>query len=264
LIAFALEKDEGGIMKKLLTAIIVFVCYIVGPAWGYDAAHFYNLGLDSTMSNIKINYFTRAIELNPALSAAYEKRGMLYYFQERYTEMIRDFLKVTELNPDDAKGYSMLGVAYLKKDDYDLAVSNLTRAIELKPELAEDYGYRAEAYRLKGMLDLAVQDADRVLDIGGNKRTIGTAYSTRAKAYRELGESDRADADFKKAVNLDPAYDIYKYFTITEYLADSAGRSGSVKGIGWMGAAGMIAIFFVMIFKLTLPPPRKGDEDKDS
>ena len=96
-------------MKKLLTAIIVFVCYIVGPAWGYDAAHFYNLGLDSTMSNIKINYFT-----------------------------------------------------------------------------------------------------------------------------------------------------------ITEYLADSAGRSGSVKGIGWMGAAGMVAIFFVMIFKLTLPPPRKGDEDKDS
>lgn len=251
-------------MKKLLTAIIVFVFYIVGPAWGYDAAHFYDLGLDSSQTNTKINYFTRSIELNPALSAAYEKRGMLYYFQEHYTEMVRDFSKVTELKPDDAIGYSMLGLAYLKKDDYDSAVSNLTRAIELKPELAEAYGYRAEAYRLKRMLDLAVQDATRVIEIGGNKRTIGMAYSTRVKAYRDLGEIERADADFKKAVNLDPAYDIYKYFTVTEYLADSAGRSGSVKGIGWMGAAGMIAIFFVMIFKLTLPPPRKGDEDKDS
>jgi tetratricopeptide (TPR) repeat protein len=251
-------------MKKLLTAIIIFVCCIAGPVWGYDAAQFYSLGLESTMSNTKINYFTRAIELNPELSAAYEERGMLYYFQEHYTKMIRDFLKVTELNPDDAKSYSMLGVAYLKKDDYDSAVSDLTRAIELNPELAEAYGYRAEAYRLKGMLDLAVRDADRVLDIGGNKRTIGMTYSTRAKAFRDLGEIERADADFKKAVNLDPAYDIYKYFTITEYLADSAGRSGSVKGIGRMGAAGMIAIFFVMIFKLTLPPPRKGDEDKDS
>jgi len=264
LIAFALEKDEGGIMKKLLTAIIVFVCYIAGPAWGYDAAYFYNLGLDSSQSNTKINYFTRALELNPSLSAAYEERGMLYYFQEHYTEMVNDFLNVTELNPDDAKGYSMLGLAYLKKNDYDSAVSNLTRAIELKTELAEVYGYRAEAYRLKGMLDLAVQDADRVLDIGGNKQTIGMAYSTRAKAFRDIGEIERADADFKKAVNLDPAYDIYKYFTFTEYLADSAGRSGSVKGIGWMGAAGMIAIFFVMIFKLTLPPPRKDDEEKDS
>ena len=251
-------------MKKLLTAIIVFGCYIAGPAWGYDAAYFYNLGLDSSQSNTKINYFTRAIELNPALSAAYEKRGTLYYFQEHYTEMIRDFLKVTKLSPDNTNGYTMLGVAYLKTDDYDSSVSNLTRAIALKPELAEAYGYRAEAYRLKGMLDLAVQDADRVLDIGGNKQTIGMAYSTRAKAFRDLGEIERADADFKKAVNLDPAYDIYRSFTTTEFLADSAGRSGSVKGIGWMGAAGMIAIFFVMIFKLTLPPPRKDNEDKDS
>ena len=244
-------------MKKLLTAIIVFVFYIAGPAWGYDAAHFYNLGLDSTMANTKINYFTRAIELNPALSAAYEERGMLYYFQEHYTKMIRDFLNVTELNPDNANGYSMLGLAYLKKDDYDSAVSNLTRAIALKPELAEAYGYRAEAYRLKGMLDLAVQDADRVLDIGGNKRTIGMAYSTRAKAFRDIGEIERADADFKKAVNLDPAYDIYKFFTITEYLADSAGRSGSLKSVGRMGAVLIVAIFFALIFKISMPAPKK-------
>lgn len=252
-------------MKKLLAASIVFMCYIAVPAWGgYDAQRFYNLGLESTMANTKINYFTRAIELNPALSAAYEKRGMLYYFQEHYTETIRDFLKVTKLNPDNANGYAMLGVAYFKKNDYDSALSNLTRAIELKPELAEPYGYRAETYRLKEMLNLAVQDATRAIEIGGNKRTIGKAYSTRAKAYRELGENERAEVDLKKAVNLDPVYDIYKTFTTTEYLADSAGRSGSVKGVGWMGAAGLIAIFFVMIFKLTLPPPRKGDEDNDS
>jgi tetratricopeptide (TPR) repeat protein len=244
-------------MKKLLTLIIILVCCIAGPAWGYDATYFYNLGLDSTMSNTKINYFTRAIELNPELSAAYEERGMLYYFQEHYTKMIRDFLKVTKLSPDNANGYTMLGVAYFKKNDYDSAVSNLTRAIELKPKLAEAYGYRAEAYRLKGMLDLAVQDATRAIEIGGNKRTIGKAYSTRAKAYREVGEVERAEADLKRAINMDPVYDIYRSFTTTEFLADSAGRSGSIKGIGRMGAAMMAAIFLVLIFKLTLPAPKK-------
>jgi tetratricopeptide (TPR) repeat protein len=250
-------------MKKILLGTSLILLLSV-PAWGYDAAYFYNLGLDSSQANIKINYFTRAIELNPALSDAYEKRGMLYYFQEHYSEMGDDFLKLTALNPDDAKGYTMLGVAYLKMEDYDSAISSLSRAIELAPELAMAYGYRAEAYRLNGMLDLAVQNADRVIDIGGRKPTIGMAYSTRAKAFRDLGEIERADEDFKKAVNLDPAYDIYKYFTITEYLADSAGRSGSIKGVGRMGAAVMVAIFFVLIFKLTLPPPRKGDDDKDS
>jgi len=243
-------------MKKMLLGISLLL-FFSAPAWGYDAVYFYNLGLDSNMSNTKINYFTRAIELNPELSAAYEERGMLYYFQEHYTKMIRDFLKVTKLSPDNTNGYTMLGVAYLKKDDYDSAVSNLTRAIELKPKLADAYGYRAEAFRLKGMLDLAVQDATRAIEIGGNKRTIGMAYSTRTKAYRDLGESERAEADFKKAVNLDPEYDIYKYFTITEYLADSAGKYGNVTGFGRMGAAMMAAIFLVLIFKLTLPAPKK-------
>jgi tetratricopeptide (TPR) repeat protein len=251
-------------MKKLLATIIVFMCYIGVPAWGYDAAQFYNLGLDSTMANTKINYFTRAVELNPGLSAAYEERGMLYYFQEHYTEMMHDFLKVTQLNPDNANGYTMLGVAYFKMMDYDSAVSSLTRSIELNPELAKPYGYRAETYRLKGMLNLAVQDATRAIEIGGSKGTIGRAYSTRSKAYREFGENERAGADLKKAMNLDPVYDIYRTFTTTEFLADSASRSSSVKGIGWMGAAGMVAIFFVMIFKLTVPPPKKDEDDDDS
>jgi len=251
-------------MKKLLTAIAVLACYVAVPAWGYNAEHFFKLGLDSNLANTKINYFTRAIELNPELSSAYEERGMLYYFQGHYTKTIRDFLKVIELSPDDANGYTMLGVAYLKKNNYNPAVSNLTRAIELKPEFAKPYGYRAEAYRFMGMLDLAVRDATRAIEIGGKKRVIGKAYSTRSKAYKALEEKEKAEADLKKAVNMDPAYDIYEYFTTTEYLADSAGRSGSVKGIGWMGAAGMIAIAFVLIFKLTLPPPRKDNKNKDS
>jgi tetratricopeptide (TPR) repeat protein len=251
-------------MKKLLTAIVVLGCYIGVPAWGYNATHFYKLGLDSNLANTKINYFTRAIELNPTLSAAYEERGMLYYFQAHYTKMIRDFLKVTKLSPDDANGYAMLGIAYFKINNYHSAVTNLNRAIALKPGLATPYGYRAEAYRLMGRLEPAVQDATRAIEIGGNKRTIGKAYSTRAKAYKALGERARAEADLEKAVNLDPAYDIYKSFTTTEFLADSAGRSGSIKGIGWMGAAGMIAIAFVLIFKLTLPPPGKDNKHKDT
>ena len=251
-------------MKKTITAVIVFIWSIAGPAWGYNASHFYKLGLNSDLANTKINYFTRAIELNPAMSAAYEERGMLYYFQGHYTKTIHDFLKVTQLSPANANSYTILGMAYFKKKDYNVAVSNLTRAIELKPGLAKPYGYRAEAYRLMGMLDLAVQDATRAIEIGGNKRIIGKVYSTRAKAYKASGKNERAEADLKKAVNLDPAYDIYKTFTTTEFLADFAGRSGNVKGIGWMGAAGMIAIAFVLIFKLTLSPPRKDDKDIDS
>lgn len=243
-------------MKKILFGISVLLIFCTA-ARAHDAAYFYALGMDSSMTGRKISYFTKALELNPRLSAAYEKRGRLYGFQEKYTRMRDDFLKVTELKPFDSKGYTMLGFADMKKGDYDNAISNLTRAIELGPPTAEAFGYRAETYRLKGMADAAVQDADKVIEIGGSKKTIGMAYSTRAKAYRDLGLAIQADADFEKAVILDPAYDIYKFFTITEFLADSAGKSGSLKGISRMGGALIVAILFVLIFKLTISPPKK-------
>ena len=43
-------------------------------AWGQDAIYFYNRGLESSMANKRIEYFTKAIQLNPNLAEAYEKR----------------------------------------------------------------------------------------------------------------------------------------------------------------------------------------------
>ena len=111
------------------------------------------------------------------------------------------------------------------------------------------------------MIDEAIQDSNKAIEIGGTKQIIGMTYSTRSKAYRELGQIKLADADFKKALNLDPEYDIYKFFSITDYLANSSGESGSIKAVGRMGAALIIAIFFVLVFKLTLSAPKKDEDD---
>ena len=246
-------------MKKTLIIAIAFL-FISCTAWGQDAMHFFNLGLNSSMTNTKINYFTRALEINPMLSEAYEKRGMLYYFQEKYADTIHDFQRVIELKPFEPEGYVMLGLAYIKKEDYDKAIANLTYAIKLDPNLASGYGYRAEAYRLKGKTDKAIQDSTKAIELGGSEQTIGKAYTTRSKAYRELGQSELADKDFKKASRLDPEYYRYTLASATEYLSNLASESSDVKRIGWMGSAILIAILFVVIFKLTLPAPKKDDD----
>ena len=246
-------------MKKTLIIAIGFL-FISCTAWGQDAMHFFNLGLNSSITNTKINYFTRALEINPMLSEAYEKRGMLYYFQEKYADTIHDFQRVIELKPFEPEGYMMLGLAYIKKEDYDKAIANLTYAIKLDPNLASGYGYRAEAYRLKGKTDKAIQDSTKAIELGGSEQTIGKAYTTRSKAYRELGQSELADKDFKKASRLDPEYYRYTLASATEYLSNLASESSDVKRIGWMGSAILIAILFVVIFKLTLPAPKKDDD----
>ena len=247
-------------MKKVIVGFISCLLITIAAAWGQDAMRFYDLGLTNSMAYKKVHYFTKALELDPGLTEAYEKRGMLYYFQGKYTETIQDFQKVAELKPFDSGADIMLGLAFTKLENYDEAISRFTRAIVLNPQLTRAYSHRSEAKRLKGMIDDAIQDATRAIELGGSERIIGKAYTTRSKAYRELGHIEQADADFKKALKLDPEQYKYSMLTSTELLAESASETSLPKSVGWMGAALIVALLFVVIFKLTISSPRKDDD----
>ncbi len=244
-------------MRKAIAGVISYMLLIACTAWGQDAMQFYDLGIKSSMTQRKIDYFTKALELDPNLSAAYEKRGVLYYFQENYPETIQDFQKVAYLKPFNSEAYVMLGLAFMKQGSLGEAIANLSRAIELDAHGAGAYSYRSEAFRLNGMLEEAIQDSTRAIKLGGSGPTIGRDYTTRSKAYRELGHNELADADFKKALKLDPDYYMYSMLTSTELLASWAGESSRLESVGWMGAALIVALVFVVIFKLALAVPRK-------
>lgn len=248
-------------MKKLMVGIIIYLLIAACSAWGLDAMHFYDRGITSSTTYKKVHYFTKALQLDPGLTEAYAKRGTLYYFQGNYTGAIQDFQRVAELKPLDSKANIMLGLAFMKQEYYDEAISYFNHAIELNPRDADAYGYRSEARRLKGKLDVAIQDATRAIELGGSERIIGQAFTTRSKAYRELGQSELADSDFKKALKIDPEQYMYSMLTSTELLAESASEASLPKRISWMGAALLVALLFVVIFKLAISSPQKKDDD---
>ena len=246
-------------MKRTLLAMMIAVPVAVCPAWGQDATYFFNLGLESPAVNKKIHYFTKALELNPQLAMAYDKRGRLYYFKEDYDKMMYDFYKFTDLRPSDPQGYQMLGLAHLRTGNLDVAIAKFSHAVELEPELASAYGYRAEAYRLNGFPEKAVHDSTRAIEIGGAQSTVGRAYTVRSKAYKQLGQEALAAADFDKAYDLDPENYGYKYFNITNHLASFTNDSSYINpgDMRRLGLLGVIAVLAALIFKLVLPTPRK-------
>lgn len=246
-------------MKKTLVVMIIAILTFVYPAWGQDATHFFKLGLESSRVNKKIHYFTKALELNPRLAMAYDKRGRLYYFKENYSNMMHDFYKYTALRPSDPEGYRMLGLAHLRMGNLDVAIDKFSRAVQLEPKLASAYGYRAEAYRLKGFPENAIQDATKAIEIGTDQPTIGRAYTVRSKTYRQLGQEDLAAADFDKAFDLDPENYGFKYFTITNHLASFTNDSSYISpdDMRRLGLIGVIAVLAALCFKLVLPTPRK-------
>jgi tetratricopeptide (TPR) repeat protein len=243
-------------MKKIYISILILLITIVWPkhvqkvyAFEGNALEYFDLGLKTSMAYKKTNYFTKAIELNPRLAPAYEERGLNYYFQGKYNEVIEDFTNFIRLVPNKADAYKMLGTAYLKTNNHEKAIINFDKALDLEPEIKGVFGYRAEAFRMMGRLDEAINDSNKALTMESNPRILADIYRTRAKTYLELGEEDLANADFKKAAEIDPRYFFYRYVSGYADLEDMQ-RAGLI---------GMIGISFVFIFGLRLKPPKKDE-----
>jgi DNA-binding SARP family transcriptional activator len=233
-------------MKKLTFFFLMFIGLVAAQAHDMEALKYYNLGLSSTLTSKKIEYFTEALRLNPALVDAYEKRGLLYYFQEKYDAVIHDFQRYIELAPGKAEDYRMLGLGFLKTHIYNQAIDNFTRAIKLKPNCADAYADRAEAYRLLGRYDDAIRDSTKAIEIWADPGTMSDAYRTRAKSYLAIGKRTEAFADNLKVTSLDPRY--------PKFLD----KSQPMSFIGAMCLFILNAIVFWFLFELRPGLPKFG------
>jgi len=271
-------------VKKINIATLVYLCLAVSAAWGQDAIEFYNRGLNSSLAYKKIECFTKAIQLNPNLAEAYEKRAIHYYLQCQFDKVVRDYTKVIELKPNAVKAYLMRGLAYFKKDygegysteiknlafhlgkqkvpefnkSLEMAIDNFSHAIDLDPQLASAYSYRAKAYRIKGMLEEAVRDSNMVIQLQKDQQSTARAYATLAKIYRKLGQDELSDANFRKSVELDPYSPDYPPLHVP-LIDPCISDTPTLKIISRLGLVGIIILAFVVIFKLTLPAPQKKD-----
>lgn len=220
------------------------------PVHGENAVDYYNLGLESGTTRMKIKYFSKALTLDPGLVDAYEKRGMLYFYQEKFDKVIQDFQAFIRFASPSAEAYRMLGMGCLKSGFYERSIDWFSRAIMMEPKLFSAYANRAEAYRLSGKYEEAIQDASIGLKIIGDRQARSDAYRTRARAFLEIGRKDLALADANAAWDIDPRIPMWwRYFL----------KGASPEEMGHIAPFLIIAIGIVLIFGLKLKPPKKDD-----
>ena len=236
----------GRIPVYLLTLLLLHAL----PSRADEATDYFNRGVKSSMTNRKIEFFTKALELNPKLATAYEQRGLLYYYQGKYDKVIQDYLAYLDLAPEKAGAYRMLGLGYLKNGDCEPAIAQFTRAIEMEPQHPAGYAYRAEANRLCGKEEEAIRDCTTAVKLRGDERARSEAYKTRARIYRKMGLMDLAVADTRAAWQADPRW---------SYWARYWYKYASLEELRGAGLIGIIALAFVLIFGLRLKSPKKDD-----
>jgi tetratricopeptide (TPR) repeat protein len=235
-------------MSRIIIYLLTLLLLHTLPVYADEAMDYYNLGLKGSVTRKKIELFTKALELDPKLAAAYEQRGLLYYFQGKYDKVIQDYQTYLDLEPEKAEAYRMLGLGCLKSGYYEPAIAHFTRAIELEPQHPAGYAYRAEANLLLGNDEEAVRDSTTAVELRGDRRAKSEAYKTRARIYRKMGLMDLAYADTRSAWESDPRWSFwvrywYKYASLEEL-------SGA-------GLIGIIVLAFVLVFGLKLKPPWK-------
>jgi tetratricopeptide (TPR) repeat protein len=112
--------------------------------------------------------YSRVIELDPEQAAAYNNRGSIYADKEDWAKALPDFVKASALSADNVMFISNRGIANWYLKNYDKAVADFTEAIKLAPE-------------------------------------AGITYERRAAVYRDMGKTKEAEADEKKAEELNAA-----------------------------------------------------------
>jgi tetratricopeptide (TPR) repeat protein len=235
-------------MKRLILLLVPLTLLVAGPAYSEDAMQYFNLGVQSSVTRKKIEYYTKALELDPNLVEAYEKRGLLHYYQENYENAIQDYLTYIEHAPAKGEAYIMVGIGYQKRGLYQPALYYFTRATDLEPEQIKAYANRAETYRLMGREEEAMRDATRAIELKGDPRSKADAYKTRFKIYWKQGQDQLARADYRKSVELDPRITLWRY---------PNKKYPSPEEVSRLGLFGIIGIAFVLIFGTKLRPPDK-------
>jgi tetratricopeptide (TPR) repeat protein len=107
-----------------------------------DASYWFNKGaLVSTYGNNKaaIQYFQKAIALDPNFSGAYFSQGVSYGQLGQYQKAIAQINRALKMEPQNGMYYYGRGRVYLLSGDKTKAMEDFKKAADLQDEDALDY-----------------------------------------------------------------------------------------------------------------------------
>ncbi len=119
---------------------------------------------------------------------------IMAFEEENLEDKIRLYSKAIELNPDYSEAYNNRGVAYRKKGEYDRAILDFDKAIELNPDGVLAYFNKACALAMKGKKEEALDN----LEIAANKGYKDIKLARTARDLDSLRDDPQFEVIMKK------------------------------------------------------------------
>jgi tetratricopeptide (TPR) repeat protein len=142
------------------------------------------------------------------LAISYYNRGIFYYDKDDLDKAIADYTKAIELSPEYSSAFNNRGNAWSAKGDLDKALVDYDNAIRIDGKDPFRWNNRGLIWRRKGEYDRAIADFDQAIKIDPG---YTAAYTNRGQAYEGKGDTERALADYKAALAVPQKYSNGKY-----------------------------------------------------
>ncbi len=144
-----------------------------------------------------VEYFTRAVELDPSNYKYYEKRGLTYLYAEKPGQAIDDLTISVDINPKNADAYNNRGLAFSFQGDLDQAINDFNRAIDIDPNFGQAYLNRGSIYIQFKNFDAAMKDFNQAAKYEPNNPEV---YYNRGRLHYSRENYKKAAGDFSKAI----------------------------------------------------------------
>jgi tetratricopeptide (TPR) repeat protein len=136
----------------------------------------------------------QAQQLEPLLTTAKTRTGVLLYFAHRYEEAIAQLTESLALDDRPGPAHAFLGRAYMRTGRYELALAEFAKTHGPTPGSFGDVG---QALALSGRRAEALAELDRVLKLS-TQRYVSAGDI--ASIYASLGDTDNALAWLDRAL----------------------------------------------------------------
>jgi tetratricopeptide (TPR) repeat protein len=182
---------------------LIFLLLLFATSSALGQGTWYDRGVEEEDNNRKVEYFSKALELERQDNWVYYFRGWAYYGLERYEKASKDFTAglTAKGNLDASFLYSSLAWCNYRLEKYPQGLEFAEKAVQSRADNSEAWNAKGWCQILLDKPQDAVESFSKYISLKPNS---GMGYSNRSYAYVLTKEYDKVITDCDKALSFDP------------------------------------------------------------
>ena len=130
------------------------------------ATDFFNQAYSEGDNQKKIEYYSRAIELDPEYTLAYVNRATIHIYMGNYQDALQDYSKAIDIQPDHAMALCNRGYLFARLDMVDKAMDDFIGAVLIDPNNPMVYYNISCIYALRNDVPRSIKYLEKALNKG--------------------------------------------------------------------------------------------------